>query len=186
MYRRVGAYDIFSSTRRENERAKTPTRGSSSNAVAVNIGVGGDGGKDDTPEEELSERLYGEGPTGLTNHRRTLTPDMPPVGGFGAPASSFGGSSRLQLQSPAGVPPRNTPATIDGIPYSGHALDQMQNRDLIPSLTGQAIRQGLQGAGNKRDAGVFYDPENNVSVIRNKLTGNVITVIPGDRRKKIK
>ena len=170
-----------------DERGRFAAAGSASRqVVAVNVGVGGDGGKDDFPEEELSERMHGVGPTGHANHGRTLTPDVRAVGAFGAPASSFNGSSRFQMQSPAGVPPRNDPATIDGVPYSGHALDEMQNRGLFPSVTGQVIRDGLQGSGNRSDTSVFYDPTNNVSVIRNDITGNVITVISGDRRKEPK
>lgn len=149
----------------------------------MNIEAGGEGAKNDAPEEDLSEQLYGTGPTGQANHGRTLTPDMPAAGGHGPPASSFAGSSRFQIQIPAGVPPRNDPGTIDGVPYSGHAPDKMQNPGLFPSVTCQAIQQGLQGSGNRPDASVFYDPINNVSVVRNSATGNVITVIPGDRRR---
>jgi hypothetical protein len=130
--------------------------------------------------------MFGVGPTGRTHHGQTLTPSIPAAGGYGAPASSFNGNSGFQLQSPAGVPPRNDPATIDGVPYSGHALDQMQNRGLFPSVTGQAIQNGLQGLSKVPDASVSYDPVNNVSVIQNNLTGNVITVLPGDRRKSTK
>ncbi len=181
----IGAFDIFSGATRANGPARKPSGATmpSHSLVAVNIGVGGEGGKDDTPEEELTERIDGEGPTGRTNHGRTLTPGVPAAGGYGAPASSFAGSSRLQLQSPAGAPPRNDPTTVDGIPYSGHALDQMQNRGLFPSVTGQAIQTGLQGPGNWSGTNVFYDPVNNVSVVRDNTTGNVITVIPGDNRK---
>jgi hypothetical protein len=108
---------------------------------------------------------------------------MPAAAGLGAPASSFTGASRFQLQSPNGAPPRNDPMTIDGVPYSGHALDQMQNRGLFLSVTGQAVKNGLQGSGNRPNTDVFYDPVNDVSVVKNNNTGNVITVIHGDNRK---
>ncbi len=183
----IGAFDYINATRRGNIVARKPfsaTPGPQP-VVAMNIETGGEGGKNDTPEEDLSEQIYGTGPAGQTNHGRTLMPDMPAgaAGGYRAPASSFTGSSRLQMQSPAGAPPRNDPATIDGVPYSGHAVDQMQNRGMFPSVTGQAIQSGLQGPGKDPDTSVFCDPVNNVSVILDNTTGNVITVIPGDRRK---
>ena len=181
----IGAYDYISATRRDNIAGRQPFNATPRphSIVAMNIETGGEGGKNDTPEEDLSEQIYGTGPTGQTNHGRTFTPDMPAGGGYGSPASSFTGSSRFQFQSPAGVPPRNDPATIDGVPYSGHALDEMQNRGLFPSLTGQAIQNGLQGPSKYADTSVFYDPLNDVSVVRDNTTGNVITVIPGDHRK---
>ena len=181
----IGAFDIFSGTRRDNIVTRKPfnTSPRPQSVVAMNIEAGSEGGKNDTPEEDLSEEMFGTGPTGQANHGRTLTPDMPAAGGYGAPASGFTGNLGFQFQSPAGVPPRNDPATIDGIPYSGHALDQMQNRGLFPSVTGQAIRNGLQGRDKNPDASVFYDPVNDVSVVRDNVTGNVITVMPTDRRR---
>ena len=185
--REISIADFNKYNQNHGERGRFATANAASRqVVAVNAGILGEGGKEDTPEEDLSEQLNGVGPTGRANRGRTLTPDMPAVGGYGAPASSFSGSSRFQIQDPAGVPPRNDPATIDGVPYSGHALDQMQNRGLFPSVTGQAIQHGSQGAGNRPDTNVFYDRINNVSVIRNSTTGKVLTVIPGDRRRGLK
>jgi filamentous hemagglutinin len=64
------------------------------------------------------------------------------------------------------------------VPYSGHAIDQMQNRGIPPSVVDKAIRTGIPKAG-KPGTTRYYDPANDISVIRNDATGNVITVIPG-------
>jgi hypothetical protein len=181
----IGAFDLFSATRRDNIAARKPSSVTTRprSIVAMNIETGGDGGKNDTQEEELSERMFGTGPNGQTNHGRTLTPDMPVAAGYGAPASGFSGNLRFQLQSAAGVPPRNDAATIHGIPYSGHALDQMQNRGLFPSITNHAIRSGSKALGDRPNTSIFYDPTNNVTLMRDETDGTVITVIPGGRQK---
>jgi RHS repeat-associated protein len=98
------------------------------------------------------------------------------------PASSYSGSRRSQLQEPSGVPPRNSPTNINDIPYSGHAVDQMQNRGIPPSAVEQAIKQGepLSRAG-RNDRIYYYDSLNNITVPVDSTTGTVITVIPGKR-----
>ena len=98
----------------------------------------------------------------------------------GPPASSFSGSSRAPLQAPAGVPPRNEPGQFNRVPYTGHAFDQMQNRGIPPSVVDQAITSGLPRLGNTPGTTRYYDPINNLSVIRDNRTGTVITVRPGD------
>jgi hypothetical protein len=102
-----------------------------------------------------------------------------PSSPLGPPASSFAGSRRSPLQAPAG-PPRNPPGEFNGVPYSGHAIDQMQNRGIPPSVVDKVIRTGIPKPG-KPGTTRYYDPANDVSVIRNDVTGNVITVRPGDR-----
>jgi len=101
-------------------------------------------------------------------------------GSVGSPASSFSGSLRSPLEPPAGVPPRNPSGNINDVPYSGHSLDQMQNQGIPPSVTTQAIENGTQSPGNLPGTTRYYDPTNNVSVIRDATTGNVITVRPGN------
>jgi hypothetical protein len=54
----------------------------------------------------------------------------------------------------------------------------MQNRGIPPSVVDKAIRTGIPKAG-KPGTTRYYDPANDISVIRNDATGNVITVIPG-------
>jgi len=91
-----------------------------------------------------------------------------PVGRQGAP-----------LQNTPYQPVRNTPAQIGGQSYSGHALDQMQNRGIPPSVVENTIRTGQPFAGNTTGTIGYYDAVNNVSVIQNAQTGNIITVRPG-------
>jgi hypothetical protein len=101
----------------------------------------------------------------------------------GPPASSFSGSLSAPLEPPAGVPPRNPPGVINGVPYSGHALDQMQNQGIPSSVTNQAVQSGTP-TPSVRFPGTttYYDPVNNVSVMRDNSTGTVITVTPGKVR----
>jgi hypothetical protein len=75
----------------------------------------------------------------------------------GPPASSFHGRKRFQLQAPAG-PPRNPPGELNGVPYSGHAFDQMQNRGLLPSVIDNVVRSGLRRSGNEPLTTRYYDP----------------------------
>src|SRR5215831_20213228 len=50
------------------------------------------------------------------------------------PASTPVGSSRSPLNvGSQGKPPINRPSTINGLDYSGHALDRMQGRGIFPS-----------------------------------------------------
>jgi len=90
------------------------------------------------------------------------------------------GSKRAPLQNSKFQSVRNQPARINGRDYSGHALDQMQNRGFTPSVVDQAIKTGAQfptkpGSGTKG----FYDAVNDVRVIVNSTNGRVVTVIPG-------
>ena len=69
----------------------------------------------------------------------------------------------------------NKPTTIDGINYSGHAIDRMQERGVIPSVVKNTIEKGIKGIGNKEGTFKFSDPINGVEVITNK-DGVIITV----------
>jgi len=97
----------------------------------------------------------------------------------GPPASSFSGSLRNPLQAPIG-PPRNLPGEFNGQPYTGHAFDALQNRGIPPSVVDQAINRGIPNPGNTPGTTRFYDPTNNMSVVRDNATGNIITVRPGN------
>jgi hypothetical protein len=72
-------------------------------------------------------------------------------------------------------PVQNTPGTVNGIDYSGHAFDQMRNRGLVPSVVENAIRTGTRTPGNTPGTSVITDAVNNVKVIVNQ-NGRVITV----------
>jgi hypothetical protein len=72
---------------------------------------------------------------------------------------------------------RNNPATIRSHSYSGHSLDQMQNRGFTPSVVEETIQSGI-GVPNKVTGRTqFYDPVNNISVVTEN--GEVITVVYG-------
>jgi RHS repeat-associated protein len=76
---------------------------------------------------------------------------------------------------------RNARATIESREYSGHALDQMQNRGLMPSVVEHAIQTGTSFPTKAGTLG-FYDVLNDFRVITNAETGRVVTVIPGPPR----
>jgi len=77
--------------------------------------------------------------------------------------------------SPINVPKGiNSPETIDGVDYSGHALDQMQGRGITPTTVQDAIDNGVPGSGY--DGATTYTNDN-VKVVVNP-DGSVKTVIP--------
>ncbi len=99
--------------------------------------------------------------------------------GDGRPGAD-GPDRGLELRNNPPSVTRNSPATINGRPYSGHAIDQMQNRGIPPSVVDNTIRNGTPfstrpGSGTTG----YYDAVNGVRVIVNSRTGNVVTVIPG-------
>jgi hypothetical protein len=81
--------------------------------------------------------------------------------------------------NPLGSVAPNQPTTIGGRPFSGHAIDQMQVRGIPPSVVENTIQHGRPFPGNTPGTTGYYDPVNNVRVITNSTTGNVVTVIPG-------
>ena len=77
--------------------------------------------------------------------------------------------------SPLDVPRgTNTPTTIGGRYFTGHALDQMQGRGVTPTVVENAIQHGARSAGNQ--PGTYQHIADGVSVITNDA-GGVITVI---------
>jgi RHS repeat-associated protein len=70
----------------------------------------------------------------------------------------------------------NDPATINGLDYSGHALDQMQSQGIVPSVVMNAIEHGIPLPGKTSGTVAYYDPGNNVFVVQNYSTGNIVTV----------
>ena len=115
--------------------------------------------------------------------RRAGTTPIIPGSGWGAPASSFSGRSSTPLEPAGQSPPRNSPGQFNGTPYSGHAFDQMQNQGIPPSLVDQAIQSGIPTPSIRYPGTTnYYDPVNNVTVVRDATTGNVITVTPGRLR----
>lgn len=84
------------------------------------------------------------------------------------------GSRRSPMNVP-GIPPQNAASTINGVRYTGHALDQMQGRGLTPSVIENTLKFGRRYPGKKRGTTVVETSE--VRVIVNRR-GHVITVYP--------
>lgn len=71
-------------------------------------------------------------------------------------------------------PGTNNASNIDGIQYSGHALDRMQGRGIPPSVVKDALETGHRSAA--RDGKIKVENDNVVVIISNE--NNVVTVIP--------
>lgn len=82
--------------------------------------------------------------------------------------------------NPMKVPGANSPNTIEGTDYSGHALDQMQGRGVPSSVVQDTINNGIPSPGNTPGTTVYQSPTNNVAVVVNS-SGRVITVITKGR-----
>jgi hypothetical protein len=80
-------------------------------------------------------------------------------------------------------PPRffsnNAPEVINGREYSGHVLDQMRKRGVLPSLVENTIKTGEAFPGKDIFTSRYYDVVNNLSVVVNKETGRVVTTYWG-------
>jgi Domain of unknown function (DUF4258) len=87
-----------------------------------------------------------------------------PVGRRGTP---------LNFPNPSAPRPRNAPDVIGGRPYSGHALDRMQERGLVPSVVEDTISRGA-GASGRDGSSTFATDQARVVLGPN---GNVITVM---------
>jgi RHS repeat-associated protein len=91
--------------------------------------------------------------------------------------STLGGEGGQTPQhiNPPYQPVQNMPGTIMGREYSGHALDQMRNRGVVPTAVENAIKTGASSPGQTPGTTVFHDAVNNVRVITNQA-GKVVTV----------
>ncbi len=54
------------------------------------------------------------------------------------------GPKGLELSQPDYQRVRNSPGEVNGLPYSGHTFDQMQNRGIMPPVVEHAIKVGKQ------------------------------------------
>ncbi|MEI6352218.1 MAG: hypothetical protein WCP06_14070, partial [Verrucomicrobiota bacterium] len=95
--------------------------------------------------------------------------------------TGYSGRAGFELKNHPSQPIRNAPATISDRQFSGHALDQMQNRGIPPSVVDNTIKHGTPFNGNRPGTQGYFDPINRVTVIINSNTGTVITVIRGVR-----
>ena len=88
------------------------------------------------------------------------------------------GRSGSELKNASYQKVRNESTTINGREYSGHALDQIQNRGVMPSVVENTIQTGNRYPTRSGTTG-YYDPVNNVRVIVDSKTGRVVTTIRG-------
>jgi len=68
----------------------------------------------------------------------------------------------------------NSPATIGGRKYTGHALDQMQGRGLTPSVVEDTIQNGVSSPGKGSTIDYVTDQ---AKVVTNEA-GDVVTTWP--------
>jgi RHS repeat-associated protein len=90
------------------------------------------------------------------------------------------GSKRLQFNQPKNMvcqPVRNQATNISNRSYSGHSLDRMQDRGIVPSVVQNTIDNGV-ATPSRGGTTVYYDAMNNVSVVTN-AQGTVVTVSYG-------
>lgn len=90
---------------------------------------------------------------------------IPERGSLETDPTGFKGSSGFELKNPKDQPLRNEDSTIENREYSGHALDDMQNRGIMPSVVDNTIKNGISSADPIAGRVRFYDPVNNVSVV---------------------
>jgi hypothetical protein len=100
----------------------------------------------------------------------------PAAADSGPPASAPVGNSTSPIEVTPGT---NEPTTIGNTPFSGHAVDRMQGRGIPPSVVTDTILNGQTAPGNQPGTTTHYDPTNNVTVVTNTTTGNVITIRKG-------
>lgn len=113
------------------------------------------------------------------------------VCGLNSSAAANGGDS-VAASTPVGrvargpmtvqTPGTNGPATIGGRTYTGHALDRMQQRGLVPSVVEDTIANGSATPGRVPGTTAHYSTENNVTIITDSASGRVITTYPGSGR----
>ncbi len=100
---------------------------------------------------------------------------LPPMLGS-PPASSFLGSRAMPLNDKLKLPPRNLPGNVNGVPYSGHAFDRMQDRGIMPSVVDETITAGVKSPGKTPSELLYYDPVNKIGLCRDIQTGRIVTV----------
>jgi RHS repeat-associated protein len=70
----------------------------------------------------------------------------------------------------------SSPATINGFSYSGHAIDRMLGNGIPPSAVQNVVQNYAPGPGNLPNTLAYFDPVNNIRVITNATTPNIITL----------
>ena len=104
----------------------------------------------------------------------TQSTETVPVATSQNPATGFRGSRGFPLERSPMQKTRNHRQLVNGRLYSGHALDQLQDRGIMPSVVENAIQHGRQIPNSNGTA--FVDDINRIKVIVNR-NGEIITVI---------
>jgi hypothetical protein len=134
--------------------------------------VGVERGSSQTGTEAYAAR-YDELAAGypLVPRGTTLADDLvdasTPVGRRGNP---------LNVAVPEGRTALNSPTTINGRQFSGHAIDRLQGQGIPPSVVEGAIRPGNAIPGKVAGTTAYYDSANNITVVTDTASGRVVTV----------
>ena len=77
------------------------------------------------------------------------------------------------------LPAPNQPTVINGVEFTGHALDQMQARGITsPSLVIDVVNNGVTTTGNTVNELVHTSVSGDLRVITNSSNTKIITVMP--------
>ena len=141
--------------------------------------AGAQGGKNTVENNALSKK--DKSPVDIFNINplkpNVLDADGDPLkGGGGKSGSAYNPTGRSG--NPMNTKGSNSPAVIGERTYSAHAVDRMQGRGVPPSAVENTIKAGTTYPTNPGTTG-YYDSTNNLRVIINSKTGDVVTVIPG-------
>jgi hypothetical protein len=82
----------------------------------------------------------------------------------------------LNVAVPEGRTALNSPTTINGRQFSGHAIDRLQGQGIPPSVVEGAIRPGNAIPGKVAGTTAYYDSANNITVVTDTASGRVVTV----------
>ncbi len=159
---------------------------------------------EEEPKPEVEERAEGETYFDPATGRMITFPPGSPVGAgrasgwinlrdlpqgdtFLSPSPTTSDNSDTPASAPTGnssspieiQPGTNSPASVGGTDYSGHALDRMQGRGLPPAVVEDTIRNGEAAPGNRPGTTTYWSATNNVTVVVDSATGTVITVRKG-------
>ncbi|MEV5595680.1 pre-toxin TG domain-containing protein [Streptomyces sp. NPDC052496] len=89
------------------------------------------------------------------------------------------GNREVKIVFPDGSKTKNSPTRIGGRSYTGHALDRMQGRGIMPSVVEDTIRNGETVPGKRANTSAHYNYTDGITVITDTKTGDVITVAGG-------
>ena len=105
------------------------------------------------------------------------------IGILPLPEGGFFGKKGWELKNPKYQPSKNVVTDINGHLYRGHALDQMQNRGIPPSVVENTIEKGeIVNVDKNLGTIEFYDPINKIKVVTNERE-EIVTVIRVDQVK---